>query len=269
MSLMDKKKQMKKISVVIPTMNESKNIKEVFSNIPDFVDEIVVVDGNSTDGTREEIKKYRSDTKIITEQPSGKGAAMKTGFEMATGDLIIMMDADGSHDPGEIPLLLDPILDGFDVAKGSRLLPGGGSADFTPFRRLGNKIFVSMVNTLYSTNYTDLCYGYRAFKKEALDRIYCSSNGFEIETEQSILMKKAGLKIKEVPSFEAKRKNGNSNLNSIRDGFKILNVILKEYLKPSDTINKKDKHIISYTNKVNTESRQRISAPDHRPLDFK
>jgi len=75
--MMDKKKQMKKISVVIPTMNESKNIKEVFSNIPDFVDEIVVVDGNSTDGTREEIRKYRNDTKIITEQPSGKGAAMK------------------------------------------------------------------------------------------------------------------------------------------------------------------------------------------------
>ena len=126
-----------------------------------------------------------------------------------------------------------------------------------------------MVNTLYSTNYKDLCYGYRAFKKEALYQIYCSSNGFEIETEQSILMKKAGLKIKEVPSFEAKRKNGNSNLNSIRDGFKILNIILKEYLKPSNAINKKDEHVISYTNKVNTESRQRISTPDHHPLDLK
>ncbi|MDO8725277.1 MAG: glycosyltransferase family 2 protein [Candidatus Methanoperedens sp.] len=255
---------MKKISVVVPTMNESKNIKEVFPNIPDFVDEIVVVDGNSTDGTREEIKKYRKDTKIIIEQPSGKGSAMKTGFEMATGDLIIMMDADGSHDPAEIPSLLDPILDGFDVAKGSRLLPGGGSADFTPFRRMGNKIFVSMVNFLYDTNYSDLCYGYRAFKKEALDKINCSSNGFEIETEQSILMKKAGLKIKEVPSFEAKRKNGNSNLNSIRDGFKILNVIMKEYLKTFYAINKKKQHIISYDNKVNSDSRRMNTHPNHR-----
>ncbi|MDL5502837.1 MAG: hypothetical protein QSU88_06435, partial [Candidatus Methanoperedens sp.] len=85
----------------------------------------------------------------------------------------------------------------------------------------------------------------------------------------SILMKKAGLKIKEVPSFEAKRKNGDSNLNSIRDGFKILNVILKEYLKPSNTINKKKEHIISYTNKVNSRSTQRISTPDQHPLNFK
>ncbi len=260
MSMMDKKNHMKKISVVIPTMNESENIKEVFPNIPDFVDEIVVVDGNSTDGTREEIKKYRNDTNIIIEKPSGKGAAMKTGFEKATGDLIIMMDADGSHDPAEIPSLLDPILDGFDVAKGSRMMPGGGSADFTPFRRLGNKIFVSMVNTLYGSNYTDLCYGYRAFKREALDKIYCSSMGFEIETEQSILMKKAGLKIKEVPSFEAKRKNGNSNLNSVRDGFKILNVIVNEYLKTFHTTNKNDQHAISYANKADSDPRRRIPA---------
>jgi glycosyltransferase involved in cell wall biosynthesis len=242
MSVVNKNQQTKKITVVIPTKNEAENIKEVFPNIPDFVDEIVVVDGNSTDGTREEIIKYRKDTKIIIEKPSGKGAAIRTGLKNATGDLIIMMDADGSHDPREITGLLEPVLNGYDVSKGSRLLPGGGSADFTPFRKLGNQIFVSMVNTLYGSEYTDLCYGYRAFKREALEKMYCSSNGFEIETEQSILMKKAGLKIKEVPSFEDRRKNGNSNLNAFRDGWRILNVIMKEYVNQFYKKNEK-KHI--------------------------
>ena len=99
--------------------------------------------------------------------------------------------------------------------------------DLTAFRKLGNKIFVSMVNLMYRTNYSDLCYGYRAFKREALQKICCNSDGFEIEAEQSIKIKKAGLRVKEVPSFEARRKNGRSNLNALKDGLRIFNVILK------------------------------------------
>lgn len=232
MSLINKYGEVKNVSVVIPTLNEESNIKEVFPFMPDFIDEIVVVDGNSSDKTREEILKFRKDAKIIIEKPEGKGAAMRTGFENATGDIVIMMDADGSHDPKEIPKLLEPVLDGYDVSKGSRMLPGGGSADITLFRRFGNKLFVTMVNRMYNANYTDLCYGYRAFKKEALEKIYCRSKGFEIETEQSIRMRKAGLRIKEISSFEARRKNGNSNLNSFRDGWKILQIIFREYIKP-------------------------------------
>ncbi|MCX9011267.1 MAG: glycosyltransferase family 2 protein [Candidatus Methanoperedens sp.] len=232
MSLINKYGDVKNISIVIPTLNEESNIKEVLPHIPDFIDEIVVVDGNSKDRTLEEILKFRKDAKIIIEKPEGKGAAMKTGFENATGDIVIMMDADGSHDPREIPGLLEPVLDGYDVSKGSRMLPGGGSADITLFRRFGNKLFVTMVNRMYKANYTDLCYGYRAFKKEALERMYCHSKGFEIETEQSIRMRKAGLRVKEVSSFEAQRKSGNSNLNSLRDGLRILNIILREYFKP-------------------------------------
>ena len=231
MSVANRYNQEKKISIIIPTLNEVLNIKEVFPNIPDYIDEIVIVDGNSTDGTIEEIMKFRKDVKIIVEKPQGKGAAMEVGFKNTTGDLLIMMDADGSHDPKEIPSLLEPILNGYDVSKGSRMLTGGGSADFTPFRRFGNSIFVALVNTMFGANYTDLCYGYRAFKKEAIEKLHCRSKGFEIETEQSILIKKAGLKIKEVPSFEKRRINGKSKLNSFKDGFKILIIILKEYLK--------------------------------------
>ena len=231
MSLLNRYGEKKRVSVIIPTLNEVSNIKYVFPYIPDFVDEIIVVDGGSTDGTREEILKFRKDTKIFVNNIPGKGVAIRHGFKMATGDLIIMMDADGSHDPKEMPGLMEPVLNGYDVAKGSRLLPGGGSDDFTAFRRFGNNVFVIMVNKLYGSQCTDLCYGYRAFKREAINKICCKSDGFEIETEQSILMIKAGLKIKEIPSFEEKRKHGDSNLRSFRDGWRILNVIIREYFE--------------------------------------
>lgn len=234
MSLIDKNGNIKTISVVIPTINERLNIKEVLPKIPEFVDEIIVVDGCSTDGTIGEVRKYRNDAKIFIEKIRGKGAALKRGFKEASGDLVVMMDADGSHDPKELSALINPVLNGYDVAKASRLLPGGGSDDFTHFRRFGNKMFVTMVNTLYGSNYTDLCYGYRAFKREVLGKVKLRSDGFEIETEQSILMIKAGLKIREVPSFEAKRKNGNSRLNSFRDGWRILTMIIGEYIRNDD-----------------------------------
>lgn len=231
MCLKDKYGNIKTVSVVIPTINECLNIKEVIPKLPSFIDEVVIVDGCSTDGTIEEIKKYRRDAKIFIETEKGKGAALRRGFKEASGDLVIMMDADGSHNPKELHLLVDPVLNGFDAAKASRLLPGGGSDDFTPFRRFGNKMFVTMVNTLYGSKFTDLCYGYRVFKREALAKVQIKTSGFEVETEQSILMIKAGLKIKEIPSFEIKRKFGNSNLNSFRDGWRILRIILSEYIK--------------------------------------
>jgi len=235
MGLVNNYGQQVKISIVIPTLNEAGNIKEVFPKIPSFVDEVIVVDGNSIDGTREMVKQYRPDAKIIVGEPRGKGEALKTGFEQSSGDIIVMMDADGSHDPDEMGNLIAPLLDGYEVSKGSRMLPGGGSSDLTLFRKFGNSIFIGMVNAMYGSDYTDLCYGYRAFKKDALRKIKCTSAGFEIETEQSIKIRKAGLKVKEVPSFEAKRINGESNLNSFTDGWKILNIIAREYLKKADS----------------------------------
>lgn len=219
------------ISVVIPTLNEVSNIKHVFPYIPELIDEIVVVDGGSTDGTIEEILKFRKDAKIIIDKTPGKGVALRVGFKAATGDLIVMMDADGSQDPKEIPKFIEPILNGYDVSKGSRMVKGGGSTDITLFRRFGNKMFVTMVNTLYGSNFTDLCYGYLAFKKDAISKMNCKSDGFEIETEQSIRMAKTKLKIKEVPSFEAARINGEGRLHSFRDGWRILKVIIGEYFK--------------------------------------
>lgn len=231
MSIVNEHGEINSVSVIIPTLNEVSNVRHVFPYIPEFIDEIVVVDGGSIDGTVDEILKFRKDAKIVIDKAHGKGIALRRGFETATGDLIVMMDADGSHDPKELPRLIEPVLNGHDVSHGSRFLPGGGSDDFTPFRRFGNKIFVAMVNKLYGVSYTDLCYGYRAYKKSAAGKIFCKSSGFEIETEQSILTAKAGLKVKEVPSFEYRRINGDSRLNSFSDGLRIFTLIIREYMK--------------------------------------
>ncbi|MCK4731931.1 MAG: glycosyltransferase, partial [Methanophagales archaeon] len=145
-----------KISLVIPTMNEAKNISHVFSMIPPIVDEIVVID-SSVDDTVRTIRSIRPATKVIHEEANGKGSALKAGFKYASGDIIVMMDADGSMDPAEIPLFVEPLLNGYDVTKGSRIL--GGSEDLTLFRRFGNFCFVTLLNVLYDTDYTDLCYG--------------------------------------------------------------------------------------------------------------
>lgn len=213
------------ISLVVPTMNESKNIPHVFSKIPPIVTEIVVVD-SSKDDTVDVILQYAPHAKIIKTKPRGKGNALKLGFDNATGDVIVMIDADGSMDPGEIPDFVRPLLHGFDVVQGSRVL--GSSDDLTPLRRFGNYMFVSLVNNLYKAEYTDLCYGYRAFRKEALDKIEFDSDGFDVETELTIRMKKIGLKICEVPSHETPRIHGESNLSTFGDGWKILGRIFKE-----------------------------------------
>jgi len=213
------------ISLVVPTMNESKNIPHVFSKIPPIVKEIVVVD-SSKDDTVDVILQYAPRAKIIKTEPRGKGNALKLGFDNATGDVIVMIDADGSMDPGEIPEFVRPLLKGFDAVQGSRVL--GSSDDLTPLRRFGNYMFVSLVNNLYHADYTDLCYGYRAFRREALDKIEFDSDGFDVETELTIRMKKVGLKICEVPSHETPRIHGESNLSTFGDGWKILSRIFKE-----------------------------------------
>jgi glycosyltransferase involved in cell wall biosynthesis len=229
------RKEKNKVSIVIPALNEAKNIGEVLQRINrlklDGDLEIIVVDGCSTDGTSDVVKKVFPSAKIIIETPKGKGSALKTGFLHASGDIIITMDADGSHSPEELPRLIEPLMDGYEMVKGSRFLPGGGSDDITPVRRFGNSVFVFLVNLLYGTKYTDLCYGYRAFKREALEKIWFTTNGFDCETEQSILAKKAGIRVKEVPSYEKKRANGESNLRTIRDGARILSMIIKAKMK--------------------------------------
>jgi len=215
------------ISAVIPTKNEAKNLPHVLTRIPSIVDEIILVDANSKDGTVEIARQLRPDVQVVIQKGRGKGNALREGFAAASGDIIVMLDADGSMAPDEIPAFVKALLEGADYAKGSRFLQGGGTDDMEFHRYLGNLAFVILVRSLYGGRYTDLCYGYCAFWAHVLPTLQLTSDGFEIETEMNVRALKAGLNITEVPSFEYKRIHGQSNLNAVRDGTRVLNMILK------------------------------------------
>lgn len=220
------------VSVVIPTYNEESNLPHVLSRLPEGVDEVVVVDGHSNDRTVEVARQCRPDVRVVYQNGTGKGNALACGFAASTGGIIVMLDADGSTDPQEIPRFVATLMTGADFVKGSRFITGGGSDDFTPLRRFGNRVLSRMVNVLFKTNYTDLCYGYTAFRRTCLDEFTIDAVGFEVETLMNVRAARAGVRIAEVPSFEKLRISGESNLRVRRDGLRVLRTIIAEKVRP-------------------------------------
>ncbi|WP_217624005.1 glycosyltransferase family 2 protein [Streptomyces sp. TRM64462] len=216
------------VSVVIPAMNEAENLPYVFKTLPDWIHEVVLVDGNSTDDTVAVARALWPGVKVVKQAGKGKGDALISGFAACTGDIIVMVDADGSADGQEIVSYVSALVGGADFAKGSRFANGGGTDDMTAVRRLGNRLLCAVVNAKFGARYTDLCYGYNAFWRHCLDAITLDCTGFEIETLINIRVVKAGLKVQEVPSHEYVRIHGVSNLNAVRDGLRVLKVILRE-----------------------------------------
>jgi hypothetical protein len=139
-----------------------------------------------------------------------------------------MLDADGSMDPHEIETFVDALASGADLAKGSRFLPGGGTVDMTPVRRLGNRALLAMVNVLYRSRFSELCYGYMAIRRSAVVALELKATGFEIETEIVVRSLLASLRVVEVPSFEAERRFGASNLSATRDGLRVMRTLMRE-----------------------------------------
>jgi glycosyltransferase involved in cell wall biosynthesis len=180
----------------------------------------------STDATELLARRMRPDAKVVHQHRRGKGAALRAGFAAATGDIIVMIDADGSTDPREMGRFVDALKDGADFVKGSRHMAGGGSDDFTRLRSAGNRSFVLMSNLIYGSHFTDLCYGYCAFWREHVAVLALTADGFEIETQLVLGAIKAGLEIREVPSFELERRAGTSNLNAVSDGIRVLRTML-------------------------------------------
>jgi Glycosyl transferase family 2 len=234
-----------KVSVVIPALNEAKNLPPVLTRLPDGLHQVILVDGYSVDDTVDVARSLRSDIEVVLQRRRGKGNAMAHGFAAVTGDVVVMLDADGSADPAEIPDFVAALVEqGADFAKGSRFCRGGGSSDITPLRRAGNHALGVLVNVLFGTRYTDLCYGYNAFWTRMLpvldlpDITAGSSepvwgDGFEIETLINLRMARAGAIIREVPSFEHPRLHGVSNLNTMRDGVRVLRTIVRERIPAS------------------------------------
>ena len=178
----------------------------VFSKLPPALHEVIIVDGHSVDDTVATARRLRPDVRIIKQSRSGKGNALACGFAAATGDIIAMVDADGSADPGEIPAFVEALMDGADYAKGTRFAAGGGSSDITRLRKAGNWVLSGMVNVLCGTRYSDLCYGYNAFWRRHVpvfgldaespapaDGTRLWGDGFEVETLINIRVAQAGL----------------------------------------------------------------------------
>ncbi len=226
-----------RVSVIIPTLNEARNLPHVFGRLPAGLHEVIVVDGRSTDDTIAVARSLMPAVKVVAQTRTGKGNALACGFAAATGDVIVMLDADGSTDPAEIPAFTAALTAGADFAKGSRFAPGAGSADITVLRGLGNRALGLLVNLLYRTRYSDLCYGYNAFWASAVPAFGLRphgeakawGDGFEIETLLALRTAAAGLAITEVPSFEHERIHGESNLNTFRDGRRVLKTIFTEW----------------------------------------
>lgn len=229
------------VTIVIPAKNEARNLPYVLARLPANCD-VIVVDGNSSDDTISVAQRLRPDVTVVHQTRRGKGNALACGFAAAAGDFIVMIDADGSNDPAEIPRFVNALKEGADFAKGSRFLPGGGSQDLSLLRRFGNYWLNRIVNLMYGVRYTDLCYGYNAFRRTCLDVIRLNApeiecpepgvmlwgDGFEVETLINVRIAKAGLRVTEVPSFESCRHFGVSNLNAFSDGMRVLRTIQAE-----------------------------------------
>lgn len=220
-----------KVSLIIPTRNEEGCIGRVVKEIPrKIVSEVIIVDGHSSDKTVKEARSaLGSKDKIFVQRGMGYGAAFLEGFKVATGDVIIMMDADGSHNPADIKKIINKFNDGYDYVMASRYMKGGRSEDDTMVRFIGNKVFTFLTNVVHGTNVTDSLYLYTAISKKGLSKLHLVSPGFEFCTEIVVKAFKAGLKFGEVPAIERARFAGKSKVNSLVHGWKILRMILRSY----------------------------------------
>lgn len=219
------------VTVIIPALNEAKNLPHILPKIPASVGEVLLVDGHSTDDTVAIAKTLCPEIRVICQDGRGKGNALKNGVANAVGDIIVTIDADGSMDPEEIPRFITPLLEGDDFVKGSRFVTGGGTLDMPWLRRTGNRVLTTLVNVLYRGQYTDITYGYNSYWKTVFERVRLDTDGFETEIEMLVKVTKAGFRVREIPSFESKRLEGTGYLRTFRDGWRILRTILRERVR--------------------------------------
>ncbi len=259
-----------RVSVVIPTLNEARNLPHVMSRLPPDLYEVIVVDGHSVDDTLAVARRLRPDARTVMQTRKGKGNALACGFAAATGDIIAMLDADGSADPQEIPRFVKALTQGADFAKGTRFAVGGGSSDITHLRALGNQALGTFVNLVYRTHYTDLCYGFNVFWRRHVPVLGLDAtspappgdkrlwgDGFEVETLIHLRVADAGLTVIEVPSFEYSRIHGVSNLSAFSDGLRVLRTILAERCRS----------ILAASRQDRVEASAPVPGMDHSPLD--
>lgn len=217
--------------MIIPAYNEENTIGDTISNTISAMEsmknpyEIIIVDDGSTDNTRRIATGYKV-TVLFNGRNRGKGYALKKGFQHAQGDIIVTIDADGAHKPKEIPDLIHPLFNGVDIVAGSRFL-GNQMNSTSKLNRIGNILINTLIMTLTGKLITDSQTGFRAFKKEVLQKINLKSLGYEVETELTVEGLRNGFTYQEKPISCTKRKYNMSKLKVLPDGIKILTTIFK------------------------------------------
>jgi Glycosyl transferase family 2 len=223
---------LRRVSVVIPTLNEADCIAHVLARIPTSVREVIVVDGLSTDGTADVAAAARLDVRVVHQQVRGKGAAIRAGVEAASGDYIVLMDGDGSTDPAYISAFARVLAGGADYAKASRFLPGAGTDDMPFHRRVGSWLFVQLARVLFGTHFTDITYGYNAVRRDKRGAMALEIDGWAQEIVTNIRMVRYGMRVEELPAFEPRRIAGVAKLQTWSAGWTILRAILAERRHP-------------------------------------
>jgi len=218
-----------RITALICTLNEEENLPYVLPEIPEWVDEILLVDAHSTDRTVDVARELCPDIRILYQPGKGKGDALKHGIENASGDIIVTLDADGATDPGEMDKFVEPLLNGYDFAKGSRFVHDF-PANKPKHRILGNLIITITSGILFFRRYTDLCSGYNGFWRSKVDKALnpWPSDGFENEPFINTRVTKRGLKVIEVGYEEKGRLSGDIKERSWRQGSKAIKSIIRE-----------------------------------------
>ena len=218
------------VSVIIPAFNEEKNVAKVLSGTIEVMDqlhlpyEIIFVDDGSTDKTALIASSFKVNV-LVNKENSGKGYSLKRGLQHASGDVIVTIDSDGEHKPKEIAPLLEAVCNGADVAAGSRFLNRHTEVT-TKLNQIGNHVFNLAIMSLTGKRVTDSQTGFRAFKRQVIEKLDLQSDGYEIETEITVKSLRGGFAFKELPITIERRKFGASKIKLIKDGKKIAEAIL-------------------------------------------